>query len=347
MKITISKKEQFLDFDIGEDERILYGGLAKRIPLPYECATGTCGTCKARLVSGEVTSHWDDAPGRSKLKLERGEFLMCQSSCKTNIEIKVPGIKIDQLAIEPIPKHSVGSITNIEWLTRDVAHLSVDLNQEFNFKAGQFVVVQTETVVGGRAYSMVNYDPGTNQLVLVIKLKPDGGFSNWLGNSATIGTTLQVYGPLGAAIFEPANDKDLLCICGGSCIAGIMSILEHACSVNHFEQNRGEVYFGVRTPADAFYMAQLSDFVARSNSNLTVTVVFSDEYASDEHSTLPSNLNYMDGYVGPVAIESTNIAVEKASAFLAGPPIMIDGTIRSLIVEKGFGPAQIKYDKFA
>ena len=347
MKITISKKEQFLDFDIGDDERILYGGLANRIPLPYECATGTCGTCKARLVSGEVTSHWDDAPGRSKLKLERGEFLMCQSSCKTDIEIKVPGIKIDQFAAEPIPEHSISSITNIEWLTSDVAHLSVDLNKEFNFKAGQFVVIQTDAVVGGRAYSMVNYDPGTNQLVLVIKLKPGGGFSNWLANSAAIGTALNVYGPLGAATFEPDDDKDLLCICGGSGIAGIMSILEHACSVNHFERNHGEVYFGVRTPADTFYMTQLSNFVTRSNGNLKVTVVFSDEYTSGEHSTLPSNVKYLDGYVGPVAIESTNIVVKNTSAFLAGPPIMIDGTIRSLIIDKGFGPTQIKYDKFA
>ena len=347
MKITITKKEQFLDFEINENERILYGGLAKGMPLPYECATGTCGTCKARLISGEIASNWDDAPGRSKLKLERGEFLMCQSSCKTDIEIKVPGINITDLAENSQPSHFIGSIKNLEWLTDDVAHLSVDLNRDIEFKAGQFVVVETDDVTGGRAYSMVNYDPGSNHLVLAIKLKPNGGISNWLANSATIGTNLRIFGALGCAVFEPNKDKDLLCICGGSGIAGIMSILQHACQTNHFNQFKGEVYFGVRTPADAFYMDQLSDFVTRSNNNLNVTVVFSDQYESNHHSSLPSNLNYMDGFVGPVAIESTQINIDDASAFLAGPPIMIDGTIRSLIIDLGFAATQIKYDKFA
>ncbi|MFT5116002.1 MAG: toluene monooxygenase electron transfer component [Parasphingorhabdus sp.] len=347
MKITISKKERFLEFDIDEEERILYGGLSKQIPLPYECATGTCGTCKARLISGEVTSHWDSAPGRAKLKIARDEFLMCQSSCKTDIEIKVPGINIDQVATNPVPSQHTGIISSIDWLTSDVAHVSVDLDRQMNFKSGQFVVVESDLVAGGRAYSMVNYDPGTKRLELVIKLKSGGGFSTWLSNEASVGKRFNIFGPLGCATFDPSEDKDLLCICGGSGIAGIMSILEHAFGADHFSRFNGELYFGVRTPADAFYLQQLSRYVSLSNGRLTVTVVFSESFEVDTNSPLPTNLKYKSGFVGPVAIESTNTAVENASSFLAGPPIMIDGVIRSLIIDKGFAPNQIKYDKFA
>ena len=53
---------------------------AQGVALPYECATGTCGTCRARLVDGEVDEGWPQAPGRQGLKPARREFLMCQAA---------------------------------------------------------------------------------------------------------------------------------------------------------------------------------------------------------------------------------------------------------------------------
>ena len=38
-------------------------GLKAGFPLPYECASGTCGACRASLVSGEVRELWARAPG--------------------------------------------------------------------------------------------------------------------------------------------------------------------------------------------------------------------------------------------------------------------------------------------
>ena len=69
--------------------RILYAGLAAGINLPYECGSGTCGTCKARLIAGEI----DDLlaarrPGRKYLK-QPGEFLMCQCVARNDCTVEV------------------------------------------------------------------------------------------------------------------------------------------------------------------------------------------------------------------------------------------------------------------
>jgi len=61
------------------------------------------------------------------------------------------------------------------------------------------------------------------RLDFVIKRKPAGQFSNWLFDTARAGERLQLFGPLGKATFDPSLSKNILCIAGGSGIAGMMS----------------------------------------------------------------------------------------------------------------------------
>ena len=75
-------------------ERILYAGLRAGVALPYECASGTCGSCRARVKTGSVTDLWPSAPGKATIKTERQEILMCQCTADGDAEILVPG-KLD------------------------------------------------------------------------------------------------------------------------------------------------------------------------------------------------------------------------------------------------------------
>ena len=54
-------------------ERILYAALRAGVGVPHECATGSCGTCKARARPGTVEDVWPQAPGHAYLKRERGD----------------------------------------------------------------------------------------------------------------------------------------------------------------------------------------------------------------------------------------------------------------------------------
>ena len=77
MKILVTARSGAREFECEPGEKILHADLRSGVELPYECGTGTCGTCKARLVSGRVESAWPDAPGSRYLK-GPAELLMCQ-----------------------------------------------------------------------------------------------------------------------------------------------------------------------------------------------------------------------------------------------------------------------------
>ena len=226
-------------------------------------------------------------------------------------------------------------------------HIEIALEKPVTFEAGQFMVVSTPAVVGGRAYSMVSYAEETDRLSFVIKRKPDGAFSEWLFEGDGLGAEVDLFGPLGQATFHPEEARDLLCVTGGSGIAGIMSILEHAVRVDHFAKHAGRLFFGVRTLADGFYLSELASLVEKAGGALEVTLVLSDEAApSPTHPSFPE-LKLADGFVHEAASRLLGATSDDAIGFVAGPPPMVDAAIRMLITEAGLTPNRIRYDKFS
>src|SRR5690348_4332570 len=157
MKITIQSKSGERTFDCDDGEMILHAGLRQGLNLPYECATGTCGTCRARVMSGEVEVRWREAPGAARLKPEKGDILMCQTRARTDCGLRVPSVSTASEKSPPALHRGV--IRGFRQLTRDVAHFDLHLPTPMTFQAGQFVVLETEAIAGGRAYSMVNFEP--------------------------------------------------------------------------------------------------------------------------------------------------------------------------------------------
>lgn len=344
MKIAIQSKSGEQAFNCDDRETILYAGLRQGINLPYECATGTCGTCRARVISGEYGTVWKEAPGAARLKPEKGDILMCQTRPLSDCALRVPAEIAASKQPIPAPRHGV--IRNIKRLTNDVAHFHVHLSEPITFEAGQFVVIETRELTGGRAYSMVNFGTSSvSRLDLVLKRKPSGYFSDWLFADRQGDETVEVFGPLGRAVFRPNEDKNIVCIAGGSGIAGMMSILAHAISADYFRDHKGAVFFGVRTLADTFYLDELSKFVQASHGNLEVVVALSHEASVAEYHEKYPTLKLATGMVHEVAAKNLNDRSDAAIAYVAGPPPMVDGAIRSLIMS-GFSVGSIRYDKF-
>jgi toluene monooxygenase electron transfer component len=342
-KITVQNKNGELCFDCGERESILYAGLRQGLNLQFECATGTCGTCRARVMAGDVEVLWKEAPGGARLKSERGDILMCQTRARSDCVLRVPsGLVVTDQSL-PAPRR--GTIRAIRRLTRDVAHFDLQLSAPMTFQAGQFVVLEADGIAGGRAYSMVNFDVDGDRLALVLKRKPDGRFSDWLFDGAKDGTEVGVFGPLGRAIFLPEEKRSIVCIAGGSGIAGMMSILKCAVQADHFNAHKGAVFFGVRTLSDAFYLDRLSQYAAASHGNLEITVALSEEPPSGpSHAEFPM-LKLAHGMVHDVAAKAMAEHNHNMLAYIAGPPIMVDSAIRSLVTG-GISIRDIRYDKF-
>lgn len=343
MKISVQCKSGEFAFDCGAEESILHAGLRQGFSLPYECATGTCGTCRARVMNGDVDVRWKEAGGAKALKPEKGDILMCQTRARSDCLLRVPS----NIATSEkfLPAARKGILRDIRRLTKDVAHFDLHLSEPMTFEAGQFVVLAPADLSGGRAYSMVNYDTDARRIALVIKRKPGGGFSDWMFDGERGEVEVEVFGPLGRAVFRPEEKKNIVCIAGGSGIAGMMSILERAVRADHFLDHKGAVFFGVRTMADTFYLDQLSRYVESSHGNLEVTIALSDEIApAVTHAEFPA-LKLASGMVHEVAAKAMAGRYDDIIAYVAGPPIMVDGAIRTLITG-GVAIQDIRYDKF-
>lgn len=350
MKIKVQTKTGAFDFESDDDETLLYAGLRQGVELPYECATGTCGTCRARVHEGEAEMIWEEAPGVSYIKREKNEILMCRAKAKGSCTLRVPA-QVTESDGGPngasLPAYCQGELRNYQRLTHDVVQFEVALEGPMSFAAGQFALLEADAVVGNRAYSMVNYATRTDTLVFVVKRKPEGKFSDWLFDNDVTGTTLKVFGPLGRATFDPAEGKNVICIAGGSGIAGMMAIIEHGCQSGHFADHKGYIFFGVRTEKDTFYLDEFSAQVARYPDNLEVTIALSDEEDTSAIAARYPNLRFATGFVHSVASERMVGKYDNMVAYVAGPPPMVDGALRMLVLEAKLPGTDIRYDKFS
>ena len=158
-------------------------------------------------------------------------------------------------------------------------------------------------IAGARAYSMVNFDRRAERLSFVVKKKPGGAVSEWLFGDGVEGTRLGLFAPMGHATFHPGLPKHVLCIAGGSGIAGMMSILSLACQDGHFAAWDGHVFFGVRTARDGFFLDELEAFRARYPARLSVTVALSDEDVPASLADAYPGFAFARGFVHAVAGE--------------------------------------------
>lgn len=345
-QIEVQSKSGSTGFSCGPDETILQAGLRQGVTLPYECATGTCGSCRARVGSGEVAVDWAEAPGHSRVKRDRGEILMCQTRPLTDCLVRVPANVGVGFPRHQQPRRLDGRVEVIKRLTHDVIHFELSLSQPLTFDAGQFVLLRVAGLEGMRAYSMVNFATETRRLELVVKRKPGGGFGDWLFDRAREGQSVEIFGPLGRATFHPDEDHNLLMIAGGSGIAGIMSILERAAEERYFESHKGFVFFGVRKLTDCFYLEQFSRHIASSHGNLKVTIALSDEdCGAQRHPSYPG-VRMASGMVHEVCAKAMDGRYDNVMSYIAGPPPMVDGAIRSLVIGARATPDRIRYDKF-
>src|SRR5437879_134976 len=245
VKVVVNARNGAHDFECGPGEKILHAGLRSGVELPYECATGTCGTCKARLVSGRAESEWPDAPGRRYFKSE-ADVLLCQSVARDDCAAEVGVALKPRQPTVTAPRALGGVVRARRRLTHDVMAVDVDLDGPLDFEAGQFALVTA---------------PGTAR--------------------------------------------------------------------------------------DAFFLDELEAFRARYPAQLAVTVALSDEDVAPSLAAGYPALTFARGLVHAVAGERMTGRFADVRAYVAGPPPMVDASLRWLLREARLPPADIRYDKFS
>ena len=346
-EVTFINKGGRLTVECKDGESLLQAGLRQGAPLPYACGAGVCATCVARAKPGTTRDLWPEAPAAGELKVDKGEVLLCQTSAAKDCEILVSS-KIDLSSLSSLrPKRFKAKLIDICNETSDVATFRVQLPETVSPIAGQYFLLRSPDMQGFRAYSMTNYESSTDALDFVMKKVPGGIFSSHIFSEPSEDMNVEAFGPMGFATFSPSEARDLVCLVGGSGIAGIMSVLKQAKAVNHFKRHKLFMVFGARRIEDLFFLSELASLRATAPDNISIHIALSDQIDGHELPDIIHDLPAHQGFVHDVAqTVGGDEFMSGRLAFIGGPPQMLNSCIASLL-SSGLPVSDIRYDRFA
>ena len=234
-----------------------------QVPMSYSCMAGRCGTCRCRVLDGEVM----EGPGELQRPLdgEQGYVLACQTYLTEPCTIEIP--EPDEVVVHPA-RIVKATVAGIEELTHDIRRLVLRPAKPVEFSPGQYVQLQF-TPEHIRPYSMAGLT-GDGLFEFHVRLVPDGRVTGYIAHDLKVGDTVKVSGPLGSAYLRRKHEGPMLCVAGGTGLAPILSILRGA--IAQGMRNPVHLYFGVRSPRDIYGMSWL-DQLKREHPGLTAHVV--------------------------------------------------------------------------
>jgi phenol hydroxylase P5 protein len=306
--------------EVDEDQTILDACLRQGIYLPYACGHGLCGTCKVSVLDGDIDHA--DASSFALMDFERaeGRALACTArllgDCTIEADIEE---EPDQRRI-PIRDFS-GVVEKIDDLTKDVKGLTLHLDSKIDFQAGQYVNLTLPGIDGTRAFSIANAPSDDGHVELQIRRVPGGKGTAYIHEVLKAGDKLKISGPYGRFFVRTSRGGPLLFLGGGTGVSSPRSMV-----IDLLENGYAEpitLIHGVRTYADLYGEAEFTK-LAEKHSNFHYVPALSSEPAD-------SAWQGARGFVHDVAEKLFDGTFEGLTAYLCGPPIMIEACVNSLM----------------
>jgi len=239
------------DFFVEGTESILDASVRAGLKLAYGCSSVNCGTCKARVVSGEVYKTREHDYVLSGHEKELGYILTCSNTAVTDLVLEA----LESLSVDDLPQQEIrADVCKVERLGEDIIQLKLRTprTQTLRFMAGQRAHLTLED--GASAELPIASCPcnGRN-LHFLVRLLPGNRFSQTLFCDLRQGQTVTVTGPSGRFVLEEESPEPAVFVAFGDGIAPIKSLLEHAVSIDVIESFH--LYWGV-PKLEAQYQAQ-------------------------------------------------------------------------------------------
>lgn len=279
MKVTVQPSG--LEFPVEAGQNLLDAAIAAKILLPYSCKSGTCSTCKAKVIEGEYEA--GSAPEKilEPAELEAGYTLLCQVRPQSDMVIEsLQAQKLGDIQIRKMPSRVAG----LERLSDDVMVVKLQLpsSEPFKFYAGQYL----EFIMRDgrrRSYSMANPPNEQNLVELHIRHMPGGAFTDHVFGAGETHMKereiLRAEAPLGSFFLREDSDKPIVMLASGTGFAPIKAIVEHM--QQQGIQREVRLYWGGRRPKDLYMMALAQEW-AETMENFQFIPVISDAQADDE-----------------------------------------------------------------
>ena len=315
---------------------MLDAALDASLNLPHSCKGGNCGSCRARLLTGEIYYPNGQPLGLSDAEVAEGMLLLCQARARSDLSIETfEVIAADQIVVKRLPARIERAVP----LSHDVMglYLRLPVAEVFQFKAGQYIDIM---LPGGRrrSFSIASPPHDSRLLELHVRRVAGGEFSERLFDEPTRSSLLTIEGPLGQFVYRESRDAaPMLLVGGGTGLAPLLSILRHV--VENGIDRQMTVYWGVRGERDLYAQATLEDLARRASQRglpaMHYVPVLSEPSAEWQGCR---------GLVHEAVLRNIH-DLHNHDVYAAGPPAMIEA-VRREFGQRGVAADRLFFDSF-
>ena len=200
-------------FPAEPQETLLEAALRAGVPIHYNCTNGTCGECKARLLSGEIGEERFHDYAFTEAEKHQNYILLCSSHPASDLDIEAEAAG----GAENIPSQEITTrVTRVQRLSPWCMTLQVRTPRQrtLRFLAGQYVVLQGPQ---GLSTEVAVASCPCNGRDLEFHLRDKGDpFARWALAELAVGTSLELRGPYGAFALDEASPRTLLLVAEGT-----------------------------------------------------------------------------------------------------------------------------------
>lgn len=330
-QITIKPSEH--SFVCEPDQTILTAAMKADLMIPYGCRNGACGTCKSKILEGEVAYGSYQASTLTEAEKKHGMVLLCVAKPETDLILEVREVRqAGDISIKKLPCR----IEKIDKVAPDVAIVSIKLptNERLQYLAGQYIDLLLKDG-RRRSFSLANAPHDDTLLQLHIRYVPGGSFTEQLFHQFKGKEILRFEGPLGSFYLREESDKPIIFVAGGTGFAPIKAIIEH---MLYSEIDRPMVlYWGVRQQRD-LYLPKLPSSWQQQSENFTFIPVLS-EPAPDDH--WPGRTGFVHA-----AVANDFPDLSGYQVYACGGPAMIDAAREDFVQLRGLPAYEFFADSF-
>jgi CDP-4-dehydro-6-deoxyglucose reductase, E3 len=303
-------------FLVEGNDSILQAGLKAGLRFSYGCGSGTCGLCKARVVSGEVRQVQHGDYRLTEQERQLGYLLLCTNTAVSDVVVET----LEARGPADIPDQTViTTVRAIDTLSPSVRvlRLQTPRSSRLRFLAGQSVTLGVATAHGDlqQTCALASCPCDERNLDFHISRDPQAPISELLfGGRLGVGDTVSVRGPVGDFVFDPESDRPLLLLACDNGFGPIKSLIEHAIASEQFESF---ALYWLATEPDGHYMAnQCRAWVAAFDQFSFTPLVDADAAAGARQIVR--------------AVRAQREDIGQCDVFVVGPAAFVESALQAL-----------------
>ncbi len=223
------------EFAVEGRANLLQAGLHSGLKLNYGCGDGSCGMCKVRVISGEVSKIQNfDCPFSEAEKAQGYTLMCCHTAASSELTLELLEAVGPQDIAEQHISTRVRASTVLAPDTR-LLHLQTPRTHRLRFLAGQSV--QLGWTMPGQEDAHATYPIAScpcddhNLLLFVCRDDSDGFARALFADDIQAGTIVTVLGPTGDFVLAEGHRPLVFAACDAG-FGPIKSLIEHALSLD-------------------------------------------------------------------------------------------------------------------